>query len=454
MTLADSLLDEVFLRYRWVDNANIVRAKAVYLPTVAAHVGAGADPQAVLDHAVTISQAQLALPVTGDTVVVETGLLPVHDVRLVPDWDTVHRLPYAPGHVAAACDLYDADEPWSQCPRGFLRRMAAAAGAAGLRMSVGAELEFILVRPDAVAPEQSREPDPRRRLGPVAADATPFAFEGSLDLHREFLDEVAEALQRQGVTVAQAHAESAAGQIEFSLQHAAPLVMADAIVEARQTIHAVARAHGVVATFLPLVFADAPGSALHVHMSVTGDPADGLGEVGRSFTAGLLDHLEALMAVTAPTPMSFGRYRPHFWVGAFQGWGMENKEAPLRIVTNGSGAPRDVEFKAMDATANPYTAIGCLLAAGIDGVQRGVTLPEPLVGDPGLLTLEERQRLGVQPMPNDPAAVLDAFAADGVLAAAMGAEFHQTYIAVKRAEQSGLSRMDFETRRALLLERY
>lgn len=475
--LSEALAGQRILRYLWVDNANMVRAKGVYLPTVrrgieadieatasaavdattpagAATEQAGPSAAAVepgqeahladrLSRAVTISQAQFALPAMADTVVVAAGLLPTHDVWLAPDWSSLRALPYAPGHSAVACDAYDADQPWANCPRGFLRRMVVRAEAAGLTVQVGVELEFMLL--DGAAADAGQL---------VAADSTVYAQDSALDRQLRVVDDITSALEAQGVAVAQIHAESAPGQFEVSLTQLPPLAAADAVVIARQTIHAVARAHGLVASFLPIVDEAAGGSGMHVHLSITGDPADGLGAAGGSFIAGILDHLPAVLAVTAPTPMSLARFRPHFWVGAYQGWGVGNKEAPLRVVPGPSGAPRDVEFKAIDATANPYLAFGCLLAVGTDGVERGTVPPPAVEGDPGLLSEGERDDRGIASMPRDSAEVLDALAGDDVLGQAMGSAMAASYLAVKRAEAAELEAMDHTDRVRLLLERY
>lgn len=443
------------LRYLWVDNSNTIRAKGVYLPPVR-ETAASAAPAALrplLERAVSISQAQYALPVMADAVVFEAGLLPLHDVTLVPDWDTLRALPYSAGMAAVACDLYDGDEPWEFCPRGFLRRMVAAAEGAGLVVRAGVELEFVLLTP-AGAATGGAHPGLASTAAPVAVDRAPFALDAAFDTHREVLLGIAAALRAQGVDVAQMHPEAAAGQLEISLRHLPPLAMADAVVAARQTVHAVAAKHGLLASFLPVVDADDVASGMHVHLSLTGEATDGLGPQGDSFLAGILEHLVALLAVTAPTPMSLARFRPHYWAGAFIGWGPENKEAPLRVVPGTSGRPRDVEFKALDASANPYLALAALLAAGLDGVARGATLPPALPGDPGLLSDADRAAAAIARMPTDPAVTLDALAADRALGEAWGERPRAAYLAVKRAETAALAGLAPSDRRALLLERY
>jgi glutamine synthetase len=451
------------LRFRWVDLANVVRAKALFMPTVrgrlladdsvrSPHGGAPGDDhlQALLATAVSISQAQFAIPVTADSVITATGLLPTRDLTLVPDLDTIAPLPYSPGAAAVACDVFDHGLPSPLCPRGFLRRMDDAARALGLAVRVGVELEFMLL---AARDAQLTQPQPQPPL-PEPADGTMFAQEQALDAHHRFLADVTAALEAQGIGVAQLHAEAAAGQIELSLWHLPALAAADAVVSVRQTVHAVAAQHGLAASFLPVVDPVAGGSGLHLHLSLTGDADDGLGAAGPHFIAGLLDNFEALLAVTAPTAMSYERFRPHFWVGAFEGWGLENKEAPIRVTQTPGGRPRDVEFKAIDATANPYLAVAAVLAAGLDGVRRGIAPPPPLEGDPGLLDDAERARIGARPLPINLGGPLAALESNETLRAAMGEQLHRVYLTVKRFEDSALSQLDPHQRRLMLLHRY
>ena len=187
---------------------------------------------------------------------------------------------------------------------------------------------------------------------------------------------------------------------------------------------------------------------MHVHISfASGADGDGFGEAGWWAMAGILDHLPALTAITAPTPMSFERFRPHYWAGAYVGWGLANKEMPLRVVSAPSVAPRDVEYKALDATANPYLAFGAILAAACDGVARRADLPAEVSGDPGLLTPEQRAVAGIVPLPATLSEALDELATDSVLREAWGDELHQTYQAFKRYEADALSKLDFDDRR-------
>lgn len=438
------------LRYVWVDNSNVIRAKAVNL-----EVASGS-----LDRAVHVSQSQLAQPAVADEVVLEAGLLRTRDLVMRPDWGTVRELPWHPGHAAVMCDFGDDDagdhavaardaaatgDAAAQgvsafCPRGFLQRMAARATAAGFDVLVGVEVEFALLR--------------RGDAGLEPGDTASFAMDSAYDLHEGLIDRMVRALGEQGVPVAQFHPESGFGHWELSLAPLPPLVAADAIVAVRQTVRALAVEAGYEVSFLPVLSPTESGCGLHLHVSLTGDAADGLGEHGGAFIAGVLDHLEPLLAVTAPSPLSMVRFRPHFSVGAFLGWGVGNKEAPLRVIASASGAWRDVEFKAADATANPYTALGALLAVGLDGVQRGAALPPEIEGDPACLTAAERDALGIRAMPHDSHAVLAMFGKSEVLTEAMGEPLHRVYAMVRADELRRLGELSFDEQVELLVARF
>ena len=417
------LADVDLLRFVWVDNANIIRSKSVPL--------FGADP-GDLDRSVRISQALLSLPVHADAVVEQAGLLPTHDVTLVPDWSTLRR--FDDGQAVVQCDIYDGDGPWEHCPRSFLRRMSDEAAHIGLNILAGSELEFTLLRDG------------------VPIDSTCYAQDAAFDFDAAVVMDVLATLHAQGVPVAQCHPESGPGQWEISLKPLPVLAAADAIVAVRQVVRAVAARHGMTVTYLPLVTPEAVGAGLHVHMSFTGEQSDGFGEFGYPFIAGVLESLRPLLAVTAGSPLSLMRFRPRFWAGAYFGWGIDNKEAPLRVILNDEGAPRDVEFKAGDITANPYLMLGCLLVSGLDGIARDLELPEPLVGDPGLLDDIQRALAGIEPLPHDPAEVLAAFGDSGLFARAMGG-LHLSFCAVQQAGQDHMRGMSFDEIVTVLVER-
>jgi glutamine synthetase len=111
-----------------------------------------------------------------------------------------------------------------------------------------------------------------------------------------------------------------------------------------------------------------------------------------AFIAGILDHLPALCAVTIPSKTSYRRIQPHFWAGAFRAWGCQNREAAVRVCKDKQGTRASrFEYKTADATANPCIALGALIAAGLDGLNRNLELPEEVTVDPALIS--EKQRI-------------------------------------------------------------
>lgn len=411
------------VRHLWVDHGAVIRGKTARSPG-----------------AVRISQAQMAIPVNADVVVAAAGLLPVHDVELVADWNSVRVLPFYPGHATVACDIYDGGAPWIHCPRGFLRRMDQRAHTAGLDVRCGVELEFTLLRAEAAGGQLD------------GVDDTAFCMDAAFDHAGPIIDAIVASLEEQGLEVAQFHPESGPGQWEISLAPLPLLAAADAVIALRQTIRSLVTPHGLRPSFLPLLSPEGAGGGMHLHLSLRGD-LPGMGPDGEAFIAGVLEHLRELLAITAPSPISLQRFRPHYWVGAYAGWGVGNKEAPLRVVPDADGSWRDVEYKAADATANPFLALGCLVAAGLDGIGRGAVLPPPLQGDPGSFGEDERDALGAWPLAGHPRRALEAFASSGVLRAAMGEQFHSAHVAVRMADLDATQDWSFDAIRDLWLSR-
>lgn len=444
------------LRVLWCDNGNSIRAKSVFLPPKLARLEQTEPDEALLDeleHAVTITAALQALPASFDALAVEAELAPVEDIRVVPDWTSFTVLPGTPATACVMGDMIEGERPWRHCPRQFLRRMEARLAELGLRIETGFELEFFLLRPTGES-----------NAMPVPVDNGLYASSVAAHNSSAVIGEILRVLWQQGVPAEQYVPEAGPGQHEISLEHCAPLLLADRTVRARETIRAVAHDHGLVASFVPLLFENATGSGMHMHASLWRGEENAfsqsgtgwnLSAEGASFMAGVLDHLPALMAVTTPSVNSYRRIRPHEWSGAYQAWGIANKEGALRLVLDAkTSLPAHFELKTIDAAANPYIALGSILAAGADGVQRSLKLPEPVEVDPGSLTTVQRESLGIRTLPTRLEEALDHFEGDGVLHEAMGNEAAKVFTAVRRKEMATLQGMSLEEERMVLLERY
>ncbi|MEV0275149.1 glutamine synthetase family protein [Streptomyces sp. NPDC050610] len=407
----------------WVDNAGIARVKAVPTARLAAvaHRGVGMSP--IFD-VYTFDDYITASPHLGG---------PDGDLRLFPDLGRLTVLAAQPGWAWAPVDRYEQDgTPYPACQRQFARRMADRAAAAGLEVRMGFETEWAVSRP---APDDGFD----------AACAGPgYGMTRVVELS-DYVRAVAEALDAQGIEVLQIHPEYGAGQFEVSTAPADPVRAADDAVLVRETVRAVSARHGMRAAFAPSVVAGDVGNGCHLHLSLHRDGRSlhresgapyGLDLAAVAFLGGVLDALPALSAVGAPSPASYVRIVPSQWAGAYRCWGVENREAALRLVQGAWDDPDggNAEIKCVDAAANPYLLVGAVIAEGLNGVSTGAKLPPPVVGDPGRLSEPERRERAIDRLPTTLSEATGLFERQEVLRDAMGEVLHGAFAAVRRAE--------------------
>jgi glutamine synthetase len=416
--------DVTLVRFLYCDNGGIIRGKATHVDQLAARMRQGIG-------LVTGMMSMTSL----DFLPADASFGPVGEVRLVPDPDTFMELPYAPRSAQLLCDMVTLDrQPWALCPRSFLRRMAAAAAARGLRFDAAFENEFYLARQTAAG------------LEPLDAS---LCFSGAgMDAAEPVVQAIVAALTAQRLGVMQYMPELGPGQQELSVRHAGLVAAADHQVTFRQTVRAVAAQHGLVALLAPKPFLDLAGNGAHIHLSAwnrahtrnlfaSSRSPSGLSPIALHFVAGVLAHLPALLAFTTPTVNSFRRLQPHFWSSAYVSWGLENREASVRVPTTywgGEQASTNIELKPSDPSSNPYLALGALVAAGLDGVARELEPGSPVDRDPGSWTDEERTARGIARYPTTLETALDLLERDEVLEEALGSAQLGEYIRVKRAE--------------------
>jgi glutamine synthetase len=327
------------------------------------------------------------------------------------------------------------------CWRGFLRRQQAAAEALGLEVLAAGEMEFSLLpaRPDGAGGERWSA----YGLGP-ALDHEAFM----LDLEAEF--------DRAQLGLEQLHAEYGHRQFEFSLTPAAPLQAVDKLALARFLLGRTARRHGLVVSLSPKPFVDGVGNGAHLHMSFRrdGEPLlsggsgpHGITAEGGSLIGGIVAQLPELTGLLAPSALSSLRLQPGQWSGAYACWGLENREAAVRLCAANVGNPygANIEVKCVDPAANPYVACGAILAAALDGLRAGTPLPPEVTVAPASLTEEEARRLGVVLLPGTHAAALDALEQSAAARRHLGDELLEALVAVRRHEQARYGGADVQT---------
>jgi glutamine synthetase len=379
---------------------------------------------------------------------------PVGEVRLKPDPSTLVALPYAPGAGAMLADLVWPDgTPWEACARTFLKQAIAALADDGFAMSAAFEPEFTLGR---------REPDPAGgpdRLVPVD-DSLCYSATG-FHLAHDYAMELVRALNAQGLRVEHYYPELGHGQQEVSILHAPALRAADNHVLYRETVRGVAFRRGLWASLAPKPIPDQAGNGTHLHASLTdlandgtagrtqafADPGDryGLSPTGYHFIGGVLAHLPALVALTCGSVNSYRRLQPQFWSSAYTCYGMDNREAAVRICSPLHGDPAssiNLELKPSDSSANPYLALGGFIYAGLDGIRHKLDPGEPVTVDPATMTQAERDAVGAHRLPQTLTEALDALAADELLMDAMGPLRSAAYLAVKRSEAAAFAEHD------------
>jgi glutamine synthetase len=326
-------------------------------------------------------------------------------------------LPWWPGVARLIGDGFVDGQPFDACPRQVLKRQLARLAARGGRLVVGMEPEFFLLQRDPWRPADEHD-----RLAKPSYDLQ------SLPRRAGYLYALREALEACGVTVLQTDHEDAHGQYELNFLHDEALVTADRLMLFKLAAQALAEREGLVFSMMPKPFADQPGSGLHFHVSLQGDlplPA---------FIAGLLAHAPALTALAAPTVNSYKRLTVGHsitgttWAPACIAHGPNNRTALVRTL------PGRFEWRLPDASANPYLAVASLLAAGLDGIERGLD-PGPAVEDDLFeLSRAHWQARGIGVLPQSLGEACDALAADAVVTAALGETLTAQFLQLKRAE--------------------
>jgi glutamine synthetase len=381
----------------------------------------------------------------------------IGDLRLLPDVSTRARVAADLGASAPdsgpldllLCDIVETDgRPWECCPRHWLgEALAELEREQGLHVMASFEHEFVLLGAyEGVASAH-------------AAVGLPFSLEAQRRVE-PFGAEAMGALIEAGVQPERFFPEYASHQFEIPSRPVEGVAAADRSVVLMEVVREIARRRGLRASFAPLLDPAQAGNGVHIHLALldaNGEPAlhdparpGCLSELGERFAAGILLHAPALTALTAPSPLSATRLAPHRWGAGAVCVGLRNREALLRIPPLVSiGGAREagqlrLEYRAADATANPYLALGAIVRAGLDGLRAGLPAPPLLDRDPAQLTPAEAERYGVGALPASLAGSLQALADDRTARAWMTPLLYDAYTGVRRAELDATADWDLE----------
>lgn len=360
---------------------------------------------------------------------------PMLEVRQVPVPATETRLDIWPDVPPLHFFLCDSKLPdgsnWDCCTRSFMTAaLADFERETGLQFMAAFEHEFLLTGSDLA-------------LG------TPFSM-AAMRLKPHFVADLARALEKAGVQPETIEPEYGIGQYEVSTAPALGAMAGDRCIITRETIREVARHHGLQASFTPKPTPASVGNGAHVHFSFAGkdggnasyDPK-GTGQattLAQKFIAGLVHYLPAICALVAPSPVSYLRLGPHHWSCGYASFGIQNREAAVRICPSPERDPAkqakafNMELRAPDATASPYMVIGAMVRAGLEGIRQNLALPQPVDCDPSDLSEADRTRLGIKPLPGSLDEALALLDAETVVKGWMSKTMYDSYVAVKRKE--------------------
>ncbi len=356
------------------------------------------------------------------------------DMLLVPDLATFRILPWGDGDARVArliCDIANTDgTPFEGCPRTALKRQIARARALEFEMMAGCEAEFFLFQKNGGAPSTTTH------------DVGGYFDVGPVDRGEDARRAIVADLEEMGFEVEAAHHEVAPGQHEVDFRYADALKTADDLTTFRLVVRGAAERYGLVATFMPKPIYGQNGSGMHTHQSLfrRGHNAfwDAKGQwelssVALQYIAGLIAHARGFCAVTNPLVNSYKRLVPGYEAPVNVAWSMKNRSPMIRIPDRRGEGTR-CELRMPDPAANPYLALAVQLAAGLDGIEKGLTPPEPVNKNIFELTYREKRHHRIDDLPRDLHEALDELAKDEVVLGALGEHIAARYSEAKREE--------------------
>jgi glutamine synthetase len=361
------------------------------------------------------------------------------DMVLQPDPGTYRVLPWSIPERRRAriiCDLQRPDgSPFAGDPRTVLRRVITRAEEKGLLFNTGPEMEFFLFKKDGEFPTQ-----------PVPHDVGGYFDFSPRDEAQQVRSDIILALEEMGLEVEASHHEVASGQHEIDFLYSDAITSADNSMTFKYTVKAIAATYGLYATFMPKPIFGENGSGMHTNQSMF--DADGnnlfydandeykLSKLAYNFIAGQLNHARAMAAIVAPTVNSYKRLVPGYEAPAYICWAQINRSALIRIprYSPGRESSTRAELRCPDPACNPYLAFAVMLAAGLDGIEKGLTPPAPVNEDVYDFDEDDLRERSIGMLPGTLGEALEELAGDVTIRDALGEHVYDAFVRAKKAE--------------------
>ncbi|MBR1444088.1 MAG: glutamine synthetase, partial [Firmicutes bacterium] len=266
-----------------------------------------------------------------------------------------------------------------------------------------------------------------------------------VDMGSDARREICLTLEEMGYEVEASHHEVAEGQHEIDFKYDNALATADNVMTFKLVVRTIARKYGLHATFIPKPIFGINGSGMHTNMSLFKDGKNAffdpsgelqLSKTAYSYIAGVLEHIAGITAVTNPLVNSYKRLVPGYEAPCYIAWSASNRSDIIRIPAS-RGAGTRVELRSPDPTTNPYLCLALCLAAGMDGINRNLEVPESVDDNMFDMTQEERDARGIANLPGSLEEALKAMEKDGLARKVLGDHIYNAFVDCKKKEWDG-----------------
>lgn len=356
------------------------------------------------------------------------------DMKLHPDYNSFALFPWRENNSVARliCDVYKPDgTPFHGSPRQVLKNVLDEAKELGYTFNVGPECEFFLFRND----------DQGKPTLQTFDDAGYFDM-GPVDPGEDVRRDIVLNLEQMGFEIEASHHECARGQHEIDFKYGDALTTADRVMTFKLAVKTIAHKHGLHATFMPKPIFGIAGSGMHINISMAKDgknvfcdesDKNGLSSTAYSFIAGIMEHIKGMTAITNPLVNSYKRLVPEFEAPVYIAWSAQNR-SPLIRVPAARGQGTRVELRSADPSANPYLALAVTIAAGLDGVKRGLVPPPAVDGNIYAMSDAQRKKHKIQMLPTSLESAIVELKKDKLICNTLGEHILEKYVEAKELE--------------------